>query len=105
MFCIKRYIFISSISIKFWTLIFGDHFVFYDINDPLGGAVKNFKGDFDFVIADPPFWLEEYLEKLLDTINRLKSKNSKTLVCAGPPMIPFMTDVKGFQESFFTDIV
>ena len=41
------------------TPVFGDQFVFYDINDPLGGAIKNFKGDFDFVIADPPFWLEE----------------------------------------------
>ena len=46
--------------------VYGDQFAFYDINEPLGDQVlKVAQKSFDFIIADPPFWMEEYLEKLL----------------------------------------
>ena len=45
---------------------------------------------FDYVLADPPFWLEEVLLKLLETIDYLKTHNGKTMICAGPPMTPFL---------------
>merc|ERR1712130_12909 len=73
--------------------VYGEQFTFYDINEPLGEQVlKMAQNSFDFIIADPPFWMEEYLEKLLMTIEYLASDNAKTLVCAGPPMIPFMAE-------------
>ena len=75
--------------------MYGDNFVFYDINDPLGNHILQMaKHDFDFVLADPPFWLEEYLDKLLVTVDYLATKDAKILVCAGPPMMPYMLSKK-----------
>ena len=73
--------------------VYGDDFVFYDINEPLGPNVMECtKHEFDFILADPPFWLEKYLTKLLETVDYLGGENAKILICAGPPMIPYMTN-------------
>ena len=63
------------------------NFAFYDINEPLGNDIpKMEKNSFDFILADPPFWLEDVLNQLFKTIDYLKSKDAKVLICAGPPM-------------------
>ena len=74
-----------------------DKFYFYDLNFPLADEVKKLeKKSFDVILADPPFWLEEYLNKLFETVDYLAKDEAKVLVCAGPPMIPFMEETKGF---------
>jgi len=68
-----------------------DNFIYYDINDPLGNDVKKLEqNSFDYILADPPFWLEEVLLKLFQTIDHLKTHNGKTMICAGPPMTSFL---------------
>ena len=71
-----------------------DNFIYYDINDPLGNDVKKLKqNSFDYILADPPFWLEEVLLKLFQTIDYLKTHNGKTMICAGPPMTSFLVSL------------
>ena len=73
-----------------------DNFIYYDINDPLGNDVKKLEPhSFDFILADPPFWLEEVLLKLFQTIDHLKTHNGKTMICAGPPMTSFLVRPSG----------
>ena len=73
-----------------------DNFIYYDINDPLGNDVKKLEpNSFDFILADPPFWLEEVLLKLFQTIDHLKTHNGKTMICAGPPMTSFLVSSSG----------
>ena len=73
-----------------------DNFIYYDINDPLGNDVKKLEpNSFDFILADPPFWLEEVLLKLFQTIDHLKTHNGKTMICAGPPMTSFLVSLSG----------
>jgi len=73
-----------------------DNFIYYDINDPLGNDVKKLESNsFDFILADPPFWLEEVLLKLFQTIDHLKTHNGKTMICAGPPMTSFLVSSSG----------
>ena len=71
-----------------------DNFIYYDINDPLGNDVKKLEpNSFDYILADPPFWLEEVLLKLFQTIDYLKTHNGKTMICAGPPMTSFLVSL------------
>ena len=68
-----------------------DNYIYYDINDPIGNGIKKIENiKFDFILADPPFWLEDILTKLIKTIDFIKSTNSKVLICAGPPMTKFL---------------
>ena len=77
-----------------------DNFIYYDINDPLGNDVKKLEpNSFDFILADPPFWLEEVLLKLFQTINHLKTHNGKTMICAGPPMTSFLVSSSGLLRT------
>ena len=74
-----------------------ENFAYYDINEPLGHDIKQLAANsFDFILADPPFWLEKVLRKLFETINYLSAPKSKVLICAGPPM----TDFLGNRVSF-----
>ena len=74
-----------------------ENFTFYDLNFPLAEEVKKLpESSFDVVLADPPFWLPEYLNKLFETINFISKEDAKVIVCAGPPMIEFMEESKGF---------
>lgn len=74
-----------------------ENFTFYDLNFPLAEEVKKLpESSFDVVLADPPFWLSEYLNKLFETINFISKEDAKVIVCAGPPMIEFMEESKGF---------
>jgi len=71
-----------------------DNFIYYDINNPLGNDVKKLEANsFDYILADPPFWLEEVLLKLFQTIDHLKTHNGKTMICAGPPMTSFLVSL------------
>ena len=75
-----------------------NNFAFYDINEPLGHDIKQLQANsFDFILADPPFWLEEVLLKLFETINYLTAPKSKVLICAGPPMTDFLGDRVFYQ--------
>ena len=52
-----------------------DNFAFYDVHDPLGGGIMKLPAHaFDFILADPPFWLEDVLTKLFSTIDYLSVK-------------------------------
>ena len=71
-----------------------DNFIYYDINNPLGNDIKKLEpNSFDYILADPPFWLEEVLLKLFQTIDYLKTHNGKTMICAGPPMTSFLVSL------------
>ena len=53
-----------------------DNFAFYDVHDPLDGGIKKLPAhSFDFILADPPFWLEDVLTKLFSTIDYLSASN------------------------------
>lgn len=60
--------------------VFGDHFVFYDYNEPLQ-LPPEFKNSFDVVLADPPFLSEECLCKTAVTIRYLTK--DKIILCTG----------------------
>ena len=61
--------------------IHGNHFVFYDYNEPLTLPETLQKDSYDLVIADPPFLSEECLQKTAETIKFLAKE--KILLCTG----------------------
>ncbi|KAK7107848.1 EEF1A lysine methyltransferase 1-like isoform X1 [Littorina saxatilis] len=63
--------------------VFGEHFVFYDYNEPLRLPVE-FKNSFDLVLVDPPFLSEECLSKVAITVQYLTK--DKVLLCTGAVM-------------------
>lgn len=59
---------------------YGDEFIFYDYNDPLGFE-ERWKGTCDVVVLDPPFLSEECLAKVSQTVKFLNPKF--IILCTG----------------------
>ncbi len=60
---------------------YGEHFIYYDYKKPLSlpDCVK--EGEFDVVVADPPFLSEECLAKTAQTVKFLTRE--KVIMCTG----------------------
>ncbi|XP_043273500.1 EEF1A lysine methyltransferase 1 [Venturia canescens] len=77
---------------------FGKDYVFYDYKSPLL-VPRNMSGDFDLVIADPPFLSEECLTKTSVTIKFL-AKN-KYVVATGAVMADLVERLLGAKKCTF----
>ncbi|XP_028413370.1 EEF1A lysine methyltransferase 1-like [Dendronephthya gigantea] len=78
--------------------VFGQDFVYYDYNDPLGIPSRISKNSFDFVFADPPFLTEECFTKVAKTVEYLMKE--KLMFCTGLRMqdtVEKMFDAKPCQ--------
>ncbi|XP_057709310.1 EEF1A lysine methyltransferase 1 [Corythoichthys intestinalis] len=65
--------------------VYGDEFVFYDYNEPLGPAERGVEPcSFDVVMVDPPYLSEECLSKVARTVKYLSK--GKVLLCTGAVM-------------------
>ncbi|XP_077473997.1 EEF1A lysine methyltransferase 1 [Stigmatopora argus] len=65
--------------------VYGDEFIFYDYNEPLGPAERGVAPrSFDVVLVDPPYLSEECLSKVARTVKYLTK--GKVLLCTGGVM-------------------
>ncbi|KDR18927.1 EEF1A lysine methyltransferase 1 isoform X1 [Zootermopsis nevadensis] len=63
--------------------VYGEDFILYDYNAPLD-IPHHFTGNFDVVVADPPFLSEECLTKTAVTVKHLAKH--KIILCTGAKM-------------------
>lgn len=79
----KLYIFFFSVTLFEFDkrfAIYGEDFISYDYNAPLD-IPRHFHGQFDVVVADPPFLSEECLTKIAVTVKFLTKH--KIILCTG----------------------
>ncbi|XP_052896295.1 protein-lysine N-methyltransferase CG9154 [Anopheles moucheti] len=63
---------------------YGDNFQQYDYNKAFDSEYMDaFAGQFDLVIADPPFLSEECIEKMGVIVKKITKPNSKIILCSG----------------------
>nr|QCB92128.1 DNA N6-adenine methyltransferase [Ixodes ricinus] len=77
---------------------YGDEFIFYDYNDPLGFE-ERWKGTCDVVVLDPPFLSEECLAKVSQTVKFLNPKF--IILCTGAVMEPYAQSLLGLRPCKF----
>ena len=76
----------------------GNNFIKYDYNEPLA-LPKEMKGQFEIVVADPPFLSEECLSKFAVTIKFLA--RDKVLLCTGAVMEELAVRLLGVKPCNF----
>ncbi|XP_053666412.1 protein-lysine N-methyltransferase CG9154 [Anopheles marshallii] len=63
---------------------YGDNFQQYDYNKAFDSEYMDaFAGQFDLVIADPPFLSEECIEKMGAIVKKITKQNAKIILCSG----------------------
>ncbi|XP_046492679.1 EEF1A lysine methyltransferase 1 [Neodiprion pinetum] len=78
--------------------VFGSDFIPYDYKSPLE-IPRELAGDFDLVLADPPFLSEECLTKTAVTIKFLSKKN--IVLCTGAIMSELASRLLGVKKCSF----
>ncbi|ESO89112.1 hypothetical protein LOTGIDRAFT_210091 [Lottia gigantea] len=78
--------------------VYGEDFIFYNYEEPLNLRVE-LKGQFDIVLADPPFLSDECIVKTAQTIRYL-TKN-KIIVCTGAVMEEMVGKLLGLKRQKF----
>ncbi|KAL0615245.1 EEF1A lysine methyltransferase 1, partial [Plecturocebus cupreus] len=79
--------------------MYGEEFIFYDYNNPLGLPERIAAHSFDIVIADPPYLSEECLRKTSETIKYLTQ--GKILLCTGAVMEEQAAELLGVKMCTF----
>jgi hypothetical protein len=77
--------------------------VHYDFNHPLQ-LPDTFLGAFDVLVCDPPFLSQECLEKMVETIRYLGTKDVKVIYCTGDGFVKeyVFSDYDGLRDIIFS---